>query len=93
MSELGDTFKAMREENQAKRASNLAHSVEALKACGINFKTLSEHHFRIGEFDFWPSTGKWINTRTKRHGRGLVSLLSKIEQHVPSGSQLRKEGE
>jgi hypothetical protein len=79
MSDLGDTFKAWREEKQEKRASNLASSLELLKARGHQFTVLSEHHFRIGDFDFWPSTGKYLNRTTKRFGRGVLGLLAKLE--------------
>ena len=33
-------------------------------------------HFIVDHlFDFWPTTGKFINRETKKHGRGVFNLL------------------
>lgn len=36
-------------------------------------------HYRIGDFDFWPSTGKYMERSTKKTGRGVFNILKKLE--------------
>lgn len=73
--EYAEAFKALKEEGQKKRASNLANSLNLLASMGITFKLLSSTHARVGEYDFWPSTGLFIHTKTKKRGRGVQNLI------------------
>lgn len=79
MSELGDLFKALKEESKAKKLSNAESSRYMLLNSGIKFKDLSDTHLRVGDFDFWPSTGLFINIKTKKRGRGVFNLIKKIK--------------
>ena len=47
---------------------------------GIEFVVLSEEckHLRVGAFDFWPSTGKFYNQKTKHKGRGVFNLMKLV---------------
>lgn len=78
MSELGETFAALREHNREKKIENHASSIALLDKHGVQYETLTEHHLRIGEFDFWPSTGMYIQRKTKRRGRGIFGLLRRL---------------
>jgi hypothetical protein len=81
MSDLGETFKAFREAGQEKRQSNLERSVALLDAQKVPYTRLSEHHLRIGDYDFWPSTGLWISRTHKRSkGRGVLNLLVTLDR-------------
>ena len=81
MSDLGETFKALREESSEKRHRNLEESLALLTARGIEFKMLTDYHVRVGNYDFWPSTGMWSDCRNKRStGRGVLGLLIKLEK-------------
>lgn len=75
MGDHGDFWRDIRESRQKKKQQNLNLSVEILRKAKIEFMQLSEHHLRVGDFDFWPSTGKFINMKTLRRGRGVFSLL------------------
>lgn len=77
--EYAEAFKALREEGRVKRASNLDNSLSLLHAQGVEFKLLSPTHARVGAFDFWPSTGLFIHTQTKRRGRGVRNLIRKVK--------------
>lgn len=92
MSDLGETFKAWREEKQKKRADNLVSSIKLMKNRGHEVEQLNEYHFRIGDFDFWPSTGKYFNRKTKRFGRGVLNLLCRLEPPKPRKPSLDVEG-
>lgn len=76
MSDLGETFAALREHNLAKKQRNSEKSRELLTKYGVEFKELSSTHLRVGGYDFWPSTGLWIHTKTKFRGRGIFRLLT-----------------
>ncbi|CAB4149906.1 hypothetical protein UFOVP558_47 [uncultured Caudovirales phage] len=78
MSELGETFAAWREHKKEKKKSNLHKSLFILDQAGIPYRMLSDTHYRVGEWDFWPSTGLFINTRTKKRARGVFNLIKKF---------------
>lgn len=77
--EYAEAFKALKQDGQKKRASNLANSLNLLTAMGIEFRILSPSHARVGEYDFWPSTGLFIHTKTKQRGRGVKNLIRRIK--------------
>lgn len=79
MSELSEDFKALREHGREKRASNMEKSVAVLNHSGVAFEFLSPTHLRIGDYDFWPSTGLFINRKTQKRGRGVFRLLEKVK--------------
>jgi hypothetical protein len=81
MSEMGEDFKAMREQKRVKRASNTEASTALIKALGVNFQSKNggSHLVVIGKggtADFWPSTGLWI-VRGQNKKRGGVKNLIK----------------
>lgn len=77
--EYAEAFKALREEGKSKRAQNLCNSLQMLAGAGVAFERLSPTHVRVGEYDFWPSTGLFIHTKTKKRGRGVRNLLRKVK--------------
>ncbi len=79
MSDLGETFKAMREESQTRRAENKIRGLRELDEAGIPYQVFSWDHVLVYGFDYWPSTGLFIDRKTKRRGRGIRKLLLKIE--------------
>jgi len=79
MGDMGDVFNEMRSRKKTKRADNTLQSTELLRNKGIVF--LSKNggaHLVIGEIDFWPSTGLWINRATKKKSRGVLPLLREL---------------
>lgn len=79
MSDLGETFKAWREEKRRKKKSNAKSSKAALTNAGFKFTEFSTHHLRVKNFDFWPSTGKWISVDKKKEGRGVFQLIALLK--------------
>jgi len=81
MSEDGEMWQAIKEERRKKRWSNLEQSLKALQRVGISYQVLNADigHYRIGDYDFWPSTGKFINRKTKYTGRGVFNLIKRIK--------------
>jgi hypothetical protein len=82
MSELGEIFAAWKEESKRKKLSNAESSRYTLLNSGVKFQDLSDTHLRVGEFDFWPSTGLFIHIKTKKRGRGVFNLIKKIQERT-----------
>lgn len=76
MGDMGDIFNDMKRESQLKRASNRKSSADILTKAGIEFtsKNLGAHLI-VGDFDFWPGTGLFINRKTGKRGRGVKNLI------------------
>jgi len=69
-----------RQERREKKMENLHSSLTILLKNKIYPQRLEEYHYRIGKFDFWPSTGKFINRQTKKTGRGVFKLIELINK-------------
>lgn len=83
MGDMGDDFKVLREFRKAKRQDNKASSTEILTEKGFKFerKNFGEHLILKNEtstFDFYPSTGLFIDRATKKKGRGIFNLIKKL---------------
>ena len=80
MSEDGEVWAALRAESQQKKRKNKESSLQILKSKGVVYQCLSEGagHYRIGEYDIWLSTGKFVHRPTGKYGRGIYNLLKKI---------------
>lgn len=80
MSELGDTFRAWKEYKTEKKENNLSHSIDLLNRRGISFKEFTPYHYKVVDlYEYWPTTGLFINTKTKEKGRGIRKLIKQIE--------------
>lgn len=81
MSEDGEMWRAIHEDVKAKKRSNEKSSISLLIANNIPFKLLSadSSHYRVGDFDYWPTTGLFYNQKTKRKGRGVKKLIQIIK--------------
>ncbi len=71
---------AQKEEGKERKKRNRAHSLAILREKGITYETLSEGagHYRIAHFDFWPSTGKYLNRKTNKYSRGVFNLIKDL---------------
>jgi len=84
MSEIGETWKAVKEASKVKRASNREYSTKLLQEKQIKFTEYNGGaHLRVettqGVIDFWPGTGYW-KTAGGIKGRGVNNLLSMISK-------------
>ena len=80
MSEIGEVFKAMHEHNRAERWEHSRHNRLALAERGIQY----DYHADTGTvlvdgFQFWTTTGKWYNAKTKQRGHGVNELIKLLE--------------
>jgi hypothetical protein len=88
--DMGDLWREVKKERQAKRASNRATSPELLKQAGIAFELKNGGaHLVIrahgGTVDFWPGTGKWETRgyRSPLAGRGVQRLINTVKNDLP----------
>lgn len=81
MSDLGDLFKALKEDSKAKKLDNVKASMALLVDAGIEYQVLSHNgpHLRVGKYDFWPSTGVWIDRESRRKYRGVSNLIRRTQ--------------
>lgn len=55
--------------------------IEALERMGLNLRRCSEHHLKIGEVNYYPSTGRiYIDPARKYPEKGFKALLRAIEE-------------
>jgi len=79
MGDMGEMFKALKEDRKIKKHSNKVSSTQILTEHGIEFESKNNGvhliiTFDAGKIDFWPSTGKWT-PRGERSGRGISKLI------------------
>ena len=71
-----------KEDRKAKRKWNGESSTKILRENGIAYQVMNEgnFHYRIGDWDFWASTGKFWNLKTNEKGRGVFNLINKLNE-------------
>lgn len=67
-----------KEERKEKKKRNYDFSVNLLKEKWVKFKKSWPSHVILENFDFYPSTGLFINKKTKKRGRGVFNLLKQV---------------
>jgi hypothetical protein len=75
---------AMKKRSQERRASNRDSSARILELKTIPFKSKNNGAHLIvnnGEVDFWPGTGLWIFRKCKSRGRGVYTLIYKLQNN------------
>lgn len=75
---MGDLWRDAKEASRKKKFDNVKFAESQLLEAGISFTRFSETHWRVGDFDYWPSTGKFIHIRTKVAGRGIFNLMNRL---------------
>lgn len=78
--DTGEMWKEHKKERRAKKEDNHKKSIALLEERGIKYRILSKEnvHYRVGDWDFWPSTGKFYNQKTGEKGRGVFNLIKKV---------------
>lgn len=89
MGDMGDFWKDVRGARKESREKRYEYLVTWLDSQGWNYKWLDadKQHCRIeGEFDFWPSTGKWKNKRGRKCvARNVQRLFIAVEEFLEAG--------
>jgi hypothetical protein len=81
-SEMSEFWKDFNCASQGKRHSNLKNSTELLLKSGFPFvsKNNGVHLIVMDRYDYWPSTGLFIDRLTSRKYRGINQLLKMIRR-------------
>lgn len=79
MGDMADYYNDFRQFKKEKKQNNCLKSLEILDRHRIEYKKLSDTHYRISDFDFWPSTGLFVDRKNAKRGRGVMNLLSKVK--------------
>lgn len=76
-----EAYDALREERTDKRRRNTEASTRILIEKGIEFQSHNDGvHLVVGAFDFWPSTGLFMDRRTRGRGRGVFNLIKLLKK-------------
>lgn len=73
-----------KKERKDKKEQNLKWSTEFLIKNKVPFEKSSQYHYRVcGQYNFWPSTGKYIKITVEKNGshksgRGVKNLLREL---------------
>lgn len=83
--DMGDFWRALREEGQQRRARNRERSPEVLTKAGIRFESKNDGAHLIVQgkaevIDFWPGTGKWIPRGSTQYHIGVFKLIARIKK-------------
>lgn len=78
MGDMGELFNDLKEFKKKNKLKNLEYAENIMNK--YNHRRVDEYLFNVGDFDFWPSTGLFINRITKNKGRGINKLLPLIEK-------------
>jgi len=81
VSDVIEGFEFNKELGRIKRKKNQSWSTAYLDKCGVKYESKNGGiHLVIGNrFDFWPSTGKFINRKDQRAGRGVRNLIKLLK--------------
>ena len=82
MGEEGEIWRQYREFKREKKASNMLNSLNILKKKGYEVQLVSAMsvHYRVGNFNYWPTTGSFYNPETMVKGRGVMNLIIQLEK-------------
>lgn len=79
MSEDGEMWAEIKKKASEKKLSNLKNSLNILMGADVMLHQFSEWHYLVeGEWNFWPTTGKFMHKKTGESGRGVFNLLKLI---------------
>ena len=85
MGDMGEVFSAMKEHKKERRKSNTEKSTQILVDSGIEFESknggahlivMQKNGLRV---NFWPSTGLWNISNTKKEGCGVFSIIKFVK--------------
>jgi len=84
MGDMRETFKAFKEIRKAElkeeKNGRQKEAMELLTKHNIHFYVLGPFHLLVeNRVDYWPSTGKFIDRKTKRKDLGIKELLRHID--------------
>lgn len=77
---MPDAWEELKKRSKRKKEQNKISSLGLLKKNNIRYTELCGTHYRIGIFDFWPSTGKYWNRKTNERGRGVFNLIKEVKK-------------
>lgn len=83
MSEQCKIFNCLNGLRQQKRISNIKNSTKLLIKKGIKFESFNNGiHLKVGNYDFYPSTGLYMHKKTKFKKYGIFNLLKDVKNGI-----------
>lgn len=69
-----------------KQIYNYFYAIEFLDRYGIEYEKITETHFKIGTIDFYPLTGRFVDSRNGIPNKGVLMLIRKVQNDLKSTS-------
>lgn len=85
MGDMGDFWKdvkpKLKKDSVKRKNRNLENAINIMDKNNILYKSYTDVHYLVENiFDYYPTTGLFINRNDKRKGRGVHSLLRAIKR-------------
>lgn len=87
MGDQAEFWRDMKDEQRVRKALREEENLRLLEASGIpfetNYKTRGHVVIRVGDvatYDFWMTTGRFIERKTKLGGYGAKRLIHRVRQ-------------
>lgn len=76
-----DVWAEHKAERKEKKQDNEKKSIARLVEAGFEVQTLNPDisHYRVRDYNFWPTTGKFHNQKTGLIGRGVFNLIKQLK--------------
>lgn len=89
MGDQAEFWRDVKDEQKRRKALREEENLRKLEASGIpfetNYKTRGHVVIRVGNvttYDFWMTTGRFIERKTRRGGYGADRLLRRVRQDM-----------
>jgi len=83
MGDEGEIWNKVREHRKKSKWEYCDKALMLLHEKGIVAKPLEPTlgHYRVGEYDFWATTGTFMHRKTKNRGQGVDNLIKAIKNN------------
>lgn len=84
MGDMGDFWKAEREDAKVRRRKRKHDIYALLCSAGVRYSAHNDGHHLIirshnGTYDLWPASGKWRNRQTNKIRMDFRALIKRVE--------------
>lgn len=83
MGNMGELWRdigpVLKKESKERKQRNFCNAILLLDKYKIRYEQKSDSHIVVEDkIDYWPSTGLFIDRKTKKRGRGVRQILKKV---------------
>lgn len=79
MNKSSEIFNTWIDCRKTKFEKNFKDSTDTLISQSVEFSRISSNQLSVGNFDYFPATGIFIDRLSKAKGRGVMNLIKKVK--------------